>query len=76
MNNHHNHNNINNLPDPSEKFYDMQEDGTILCKTKADCPADVPGQVMMILMTTAFPLIKSKHLKGKFQGIRLSCHGN
>jgi len=31
--------------DPSEKFYDMQEDGTILCETKADCPADVPGQV-------------------------------
>jgi len=25
-------------------FYDLQEDGTILCDKKADCPADVPDQ--------------------------------
>ena len=30
---------------PDTHFYDLQEDGTILCDKKADCPADVPDQV-------------------------------
>ena len=31
---------------PDTQFYDLQEDGTILCDKKADCPADVPDQVL------------------------------
>ena len=29
------------------KFYDLQEDGSILCETREDCPDDIPDKVVM-----------------------------
>ena len=34
-------------------FYDLQEDGSILCEKREDCPEDIPDQV-----TTGMKIVK------------------
>ena len=32
-------------PVAGEKLFDLEEDGSILCETRDDCPDDIPNKV-------------------------------